>query len=319
MAIDPFVPWGVASEGSGGPRLAVKDVVDVEGLPTGAGHPDLLGEPAERDAEAVSRLRAMSVFVGKTHTDELAWSLGGTSQHYGAIENPVAPGRVCGGSSSGSAAAVAGGRADLGLGTDTAGSVRVPGSFCGLYGFPPDPFPGSPGGDRAAGALLRRAGAADRELPLLEWARRRAARPRSRGEVTRTALGARPTSGANCRPGWGGAGAGHPGARAADRPDAARVRRHRRVRDHPGGAGVGVPRRVGAREPARVRARGEGAVRAGRAAHGRGDQLWPRKNVAEARRGCSTCSTGPSWRCRARPGSRPSSGGRRGCGRRRCG
>lgn len=170
MAIDPFVPWGVATEGSGGPRLAVKDVIDVEGLPTGAGHPDLLGEPAERDAEAVSRLRAMSVFAGKTHTDELAWSLGGTNQHYGAIENPVAPGRVCGGSSSGSAAAVAGGRADLGLGTDTAGSVRVPGSFCGLYGFRPTHSRAPRAGIVPLAPSYDVPGLLTRDLPLLEWA-----------------------------------------------------------------------------------------------------------------------------------------------------
>ncbi|WP_405014768.1 amidase family protein [Kitasatospora sp. NBC_01539] len=123
-----------------GVRLAVKDVVDVAGLPTGAGHPLrlLTHPPAERDAEAVARLRAAgAAFVGKTHTDELAYSLGGTSAHYGAVPNPAAPDRVCGGSSSGTAAAVAAGAADLGLGTDTAGSVRVPASYCGLYGFRP--------------------------------------------------------------------------------------------------------------------------------------------------------------------------------------
>ncbi|MFC9328756.1 amidase family protein [Kitasatospora sp. NPDC057015] len=123
-----------------GVRLAVKDVIDVAGLPTGAGHPRWLAThpAAVRDAEAVSRLRAAgALVVGKTHTDELAYSLGGTSAHYGAVPNPAAPGRVSGGSSSGTAAAVAAGHADLGLGTDTAGSIRVPASYCGLYGFRP--------------------------------------------------------------------------------------------------------------------------------------------------------------------------------------
>ncbi|GAA0989078.1 amidase [Acrocarpospora macrocephala] len=148
MGIDPFVSWGTPSEsesqeGSGplaGVRLAVKDVFDVAGTPTGAGHPRWLEthDPAGEDAVAVARLRAAgAVLAGKTHTDELAYSLGGTNQHYGAPENPAAPGHVCGGSSSGSAAAVAAGRADLGLGTDTAGSIRVPASYTGLYGFRP--------------------------------------------------------------------------------------------------------------------------------------------------------------------------------------
>lgn len=142
--IDPFVPWlpAPADPWSGGrPRLAVKDVVDVAGWPTGGGHPLLLAQahPAERDATAVARLRAAlgAAVVGKTHTDELAYSLGGTNAHYGAPANPAAPDRLTGGSSSGTASAVASGRADLGLGTDTAGSIRVPASFCGLFGFRP--------------------------------------------------------------------------------------------------------------------------------------------------------------------------------------
>ncbi|MGW3623009.1 amidase [Streptomyces sp. NPDC000880] len=146
--IDPFVDWipnsippAQAEDGPlRGVRLAVKDVIDVQGLPTGAGHPLWLEthDPAARDAEAVARLRtAGALVVGKTHTDELAYSLGGTNAHYGVPVNPAAPDRVPGGSSSGSASAVALGAADLGLGTDTAGSVRVPASYCGLYGFRP--------------------------------------------------------------------------------------------------------------------------------------------------------------------------------------
>ncbi|GIH23808.1 amidohydrolase [Acrocarpospora phusangensis] len=146
MGIDPFVLWGTPPEtpgGSGplaGVRLAVKDVFDVAGTPTGAGHPRWLEThgAATGDAGAVARLRAAgAVLAGKTHTDEFAYSLGGTNQHYGIPENPAAPGHVCGGSSSGSAAAVAAGLADLGLGTDTAGSIRVPASYTGLYGFRP--------------------------------------------------------------------------------------------------------------------------------------------------------------------------------------
>lgn len=140
--IDPYVPWvPTAQAPSGAPRLAVKDVIDVAGLPTGAGHPLWLrthAAPAEHDAEVVARLRQAGAFiVGKTHTDELAYSLGGTNAHYGAPVNPAAEGRVTGGSSSGTASAVALGSADLGLGTDTAGSIRVPASYCGLYGLRP--------------------------------------------------------------------------------------------------------------------------------------------------------------------------------------
>lgn len=144
--IDPFVPWApvdpsaTAATSEGALRLAVKDVIDVAGLPTGCGHPLWLAthEAAERDAEVVALLRRAGLsFVGKTHTDELAYSLGGTNLHYGAPRNAAAPDRVTGGSSSGTAAAVAAGLADVGLGTDTAGSIRVPASYCGLYGLRP--------------------------------------------------------------------------------------------------------------------------------------------------------------------------------------
>ena len=147
--IDPLIPWlppvpGEPSVPSAGPlaglRFVVKDVIDVAGLPTGAGNPRWLDtHPApERDAEAVARLRrAGASFAGKVHTDELAFSLAGTNHHYGSPRNPAAPGRLTGGSSSGSASAVASGSADIGLGTDTAGSVRVPAAFTGLYGLRP--------------------------------------------------------------------------------------------------------------------------------------------------------------------------------------
>lgn len=146
--IDPFVGWlagftALPPTGDGplrGVRLAVKDVVDLAGLPTGAGHPDWLRThgTAAADAAVVARLRAAGAsVVGKTHTDELAYSLNGSNAHYGAPLNSAAPDRLCGGSSSGSASAVALGAADLGLGTDTAGSCRVPASYCGLFGFRP--------------------------------------------------------------------------------------------------------------------------------------------------------------------------------------
>ncbi|GAA1685466.1 amidase [Glycomyces endophyticus] len=140
---DPFIAL-VEDLGGPGPleglRLAVKDLFDLAGTATGAGNPRWLEThaPAEADAEAVALLRGAGArVVGKAITDELAWSLNGSNFHYGTPENPAAPGRVPGGSSSGSASAVALGLADIGLGTDTGGSIRVPASYCGLYGLRP--------------------------------------------------------------------------------------------------------------------------------------------------------------------------------------
>jgi amidase len=123
-----------------GVTLAVKDVIDVAGIPTGAGNPAFLADapPAPRHAVAVARLLdAGADVIGKAHTDELAFSLSGTNAHYGTPRNPRAPGRIPGGSSSGSASAVAGGVAAIALGTDTAGSIRVPASYCGVWGLRP--------------------------------------------------------------------------------------------------------------------------------------------------------------------------------------
>ena len=118
----------------------MKDLFDVAGVPTGAGNPDWRAtHPVpERHSVAVSRLLgAGATVIGKTVTDELAYSLSGTNVHDGMPPNPAAPGRVPGGSSAGSASAVAAGTADIGLGTDTAGSIRVPASYCGVFGFRP--------------------------------------------------------------------------------------------------------------------------------------------------------------------------------------
>jgi Asp-tRNA(Asn)/Glu-tRNA(Gln) amidotransferase A subunit family amidase len=118
--------------------LAVKDLLDVRGTVTTGGSivPDAV--PAERDAEAVARLRAAGwSVVGKTNLHE--WGLGPTSgnPHYGAVRNPADPERIAGGSSGGSAAAVAAGLCDLALGTDTGGSIRIPSSLCGTTGIRP--------------------------------------------------------------------------------------------------------------------------------------------------------------------------------------
>lgn len=137
-------PELLAAGHPGGPlsgrRFAVKDLFDVAGTRTGAGNPEFLDEApvAARSAPAVEALLAAGADLwGKTVTDELAFSLSGTNVHYGTPGNAAAPGRVPGGSSAGSAAAVAGGLVELSLGTDTAGSVRVPASYCGIFSLRP--------------------------------------------------------------------------------------------------------------------------------------------------------------------------------------
>ena len=144
--LNAFVPDGHlqiegAQEGPlAGATFAVKDIFDVAGTITGRGNPDWLAShaPARRHAPAVQALLdAGARLVGKTITEELAFSIVGTNPHYGTPRNVTAPGRVPGGSSSGSAAAVGGGLADLALGSDTGGSVRVPASYNGIYGMRP--------------------------------------------------------------------------------------------------------------------------------------------------------------------------------------
>jgi len=121
-----------------GLTFAAKDVFDIAGHRTGNGNPVWLEThpPATRTASAVERVLAAGAnMVGKTHTDELAYSLNGENVHYGTPINPRAPGRIPGGSSSGSAVAVAGGLVDFALGSDCGGSVRLPASYCGIYGI----------------------------------------------------------------------------------------------------------------------------------------------------------------------------------------
>lgn len=121
-------------------RLAVKDVFDVAGLRTGAGNPAWLAEQAiaTRTALPVRMLLDEGAqWIGKTVTDELTYSLAGINAHYGTPVNPADASRIPGGSSSGSAAAVAGGLADIGLGTDCGGSIRLPASYCGIWGIRP--------------------------------------------------------------------------------------------------------------------------------------------------------------------------------------
>jgi amidase len=129
----------LASEGPlAGLTFAVKDLFDVEGLKTACGNPDRLrdGPPAAATAPSVvAPLMAGARFIGKTHTDEVACGMFGMNPHFGTPINPKAPDRVPGGSSSGSASAVAANLCDFALGSDTGGSIRVPASFCGLFGL----------------------------------------------------------------------------------------------------------------------------------------------------------------------------------------
>jgi amidase len=121
-----------------GLRFAVKDLIDVTGHPTGCGNPSWLAThpPAAVSAVCVEQLLAAgATCIGKTITDEVAFSLLGENHFYGTPLNPAAPRRLPGGSSSGSASAVACGLADFALGTDTGGSVRVPASNCGIWGL----------------------------------------------------------------------------------------------------------------------------------------------------------------------------------------
>ena len=129
---------------SGGPlsglTFAAKDIFDVAGHVTGCGNPHWKAThgPAESNSWAVQTLvNAGATMTGKTITDELTRGIFGENMHYGTPRNPRAPGRVPGGSSSGSASAVAGKLVDFALGSDTGGSVRVPASFCALYGLRP--------------------------------------------------------------------------------------------------------------------------------------------------------------------------------------
>lgn len=121
-------------------RLVVKDVFHIAGLPTGAGNPDWLASHSIPDTTASvvrSLLESGTTLIGKTQSDELAYSLNGLNVHYGAPPNPWNSQRLPGGSSTGSAVAVAVGEADVGLGSDTGGSIRVPASYNGLFGLRP--------------------------------------------------------------------------------------------------------------------------------------------------------------------------------------
>src|ERR1700685_3000961 len=118
---------GDAGGDDAGPRLAVKDCIDVAGLPAAAGRPGVAG--------GAGRGGCAARIVGKASVTELCWSPSGINHWAGTPVNPRDPRRLPGGSSSGSAVAVATGEADVGFGTDTGGSVRIPAACCGIVGL----------------------------------------------------------------------------------------------------------------------------------------------------------------------------------------
>ncbi len=138
-------PFAVMAEGAQegplrGLTFAMKDLYDVKGHITGCGTPRWAEThgPASANAAVLDLLLpAGATLMGKSHTDELAYSLLGMNPHYGTPLNPRAPDRIPGGSSNGSASATAGGVVDFAIGSDTGGSVRLPASFCGLFGMRP--------------------------------------------------------------------------------------------------------------------------------------------------------------------------------------
>ena len=134
---NPVALQGAPTGKLAGRTFAAKDVFDIAGSVTGFGQPDWLRThaPAAATASAVQKLLdAGGNLVGRTISDELCYSLSGENVHYGTPLNSAAPERIPGGSSAGSAAAVAGGACDVALGTDCGGSVRVPASYCGIFG-----------------------------------------------------------------------------------------------------------------------------------------------------------------------------------------
>jgi len=121
-----------------GVPIAIKDEMDVAGYPTKVGTSFLGKTPAKQDAEVVRRLRsAGAVIVGKTNMHEIGIDVTGLNPHYGTPRNPYNPGHFTGGSSSGSAAAVASGIVPVAIGADGGGSIRIPSAFCGLVGLKP--------------------------------------------------------------------------------------------------------------------------------------------------------------------------------------
>jgi aspartyl-tRNA(Asn)/glutamyl-tRNA(Gln) amidotransferase subunit A len=137
---------GVSGRLAGVPLL-VKDLIDTAGVRTTYASRIYADHVPTRSAPAVTALEAEgAIVVGKTNADEFAWGVTGQNAHWGDVQNPRLPGRIAGGSSAGSAAALAAGLVPLALGTDTGGSVRMPAACCGVVGFKPRLGPVPPAG-----------------------------------------------------------------------------------------------------------------------------------------------------------------------------
>jgi len=158
-----------------GKRLAVKDLFDTAGLTTTYGSVIYAEHVPERTAEAVTRLEAAGYAnVGKTNLHEFAYGITSVNPHFGTVPNPAYPGRMAGGSSGGSAAAIAAGLAEYALGTDSGGSIRIPAACCGIVGFKPSyglvsldgVFPLAPSFDHA-GPMADSVGACEEMLQAL--------------------------------------------------------------------------------------------------------------------------------------------------------
>jgi aspartyl-tRNA(Asn)/glutamyl-tRNA(Gln) amidotransferase subunit A len=135
-------PYGIflaqPKEPAEGVQLAVKDLFDTAGLTTTYGSIVYADHVPERSADAVTRLEAAGYAnVGKTNLHEFAYGITSVNPHFGTVPNPHYPGRMAGGSSGGSAAAISAGLADVALGTDSGGSIRIPAACCGIVGFKP--------------------------------------------------------------------------------------------------------------------------------------------------------------------------------------
>jgi aspartyl-tRNA(Asn)/glutamyl-tRNA(Gln) amidotransferase subunit A len=142
ISADILARWNaflaVREEAPAGIRLGVKDLFDTAGLVTTYGSAVFRDHLPERTAEAVARLeRAGYAVVGKTNLHEFAYGITSENPHFGDVVNPLDPSRIPGGSSGGSAAALAAGLCDAALGTDSAGSIRIPAACCGIVGFKP--------------------------------------------------------------------------------------------------------------------------------------------------------------------------------------
>ncbi|MGH2972766.1 MAG: amidase [Gaiellaceae bacterium] len=125
-------------EPTAGTPVAIKDLLDTAGLVTTYGSALFTAHVPERSATAVARLETAGYAVaGKTNLHEFAYGISSQNPHFGTVPNPGYPGRLAGGSSGGSAAAVAAGDVELSLGTDSGGSIRIPAAWCGVVGFKP--------------------------------------------------------------------------------------------------------------------------------------------------------------------------------------